>query len=146
MVRVFLQHESFARPEVSATGSLRPAEADRIDSLPFQLGRPQVDLLEAAKRLYSEGRYGDAIIYLYSYQLLELDKHQVIRLARGKTNRQYLREIRGRPALRNLLAETLVAFEDVFFGNRQLGQQQFESCWHRLDQFHSEIAFQTTSS
>ena len=33
------------------------------------------------------------MIYLFSHQLVQLDRHQIIRLAKGKTNRQYLREV-----------------------------------------------------
>ena len=47
-------------------------------------------LLEEARRSYEEGDYNTAIVYLYSYQLVKLDQNQWIRLAKGKTNRQYL--------------------------------------------------------
>ena len=40
------------------------------------------------------GDYGMAIIYAYAYQLVELDQHHAIQLRKGKTNRQYLRELR----------------------------------------------------
>ena len=47
----------------------------------------------ALARLYEKrGNFNQAIIYYYSYQLVTLDRRQVIRLAKGKTNRQYLRE------------------------------------------------------
>jgi hypothetical protein len=64
-----------------------------------------------------------------------MDKNQVIRLTRGKTNRQYLREIARRPPLRALVEQTMVAFEDVFFGNHPLDRSRFESCWQQLDSF-----------
>ena len=62
-----------------------------------------------------------------------------IRLTRGKTNRQYLREIRRRPRLVELLEMTMIAFEDVFFGHHALGRARFESCYHRLDEFETQV-------
>ena len=139
MVRAFLQHELMAPGGAATVGRLGPANADRVDSLPFQLARPKVDLLAEAQRLYEEGQFGEAIVYLYSYQLVQLDQHQVIRLTRGKTNRQYLGEVRRQSPLRSMLETTMRAFEDVFFGNHSLDRARFEMCWNRLDEFHREI-------
>ncbi|MCO6453713.1 MAG: hypothetical protein J5I93_00215 [Pirellulaceae bacterium] len=117
----------------------RASDVDRVESLPFQLKRPQSDLLAEARRHYEAGNYGEAIIYLFSYQLVQLDKQQLIHLTKGKTNRQYLREIRRRPVLSGLLENTMVAFEDVFFGHHALERERFETCWRGLDQFHQQI-------
>ncbi len=114
-------------------------DVDRVDALPFQLKRPQGDLLAEAQRLYDEGRYAEAMIYLYSYQLVQLDKSHVIRLTRGKTNRQYLREIRRRSNLFELMQRSMVTFEDVFFGAHRLDRSGFESCWTQLDEFHDQL-------
>ena len=111
------------------------AEISRIESLPFQLDRKNVSLLDEAERLYREGNYSQAIVYLFSYQLVEMDKLQVIRLTRGKTNRQYLRELRGRQTLRGLVESSMVAFEHVFFGQHSLPRTAFESCWRRTGEF-----------
>jgi hypothetical protein len=116
-----------------------PGDIDRVESLPFQLKAPQTDLLSEARRHYEAGNYKDAIIYLYSYQLVELDKHQLIRLTKGKTNRQYLREIRRRGDLFGTLQTSMLAFEDVFFGNHSLERGRFESCWNGLDAFHRSL-------
>jgi argininosuccinate synthase len=68
-----------------------------------------------------------------------LDKANRIRLVRGKTNRQYLGELRESPELADLVGQTMIAFEDVFFGERTLTREQFEACYRRLDQFHAEL-------
>lgn len=117
----------------------RASDVDRVESLPFQLKRPQSDLLAEARRQYQAGNYGEAIIYLFSYQLVQLDKQQLIHLTKGKTNRQYLREIRRRPVLSGLLENTMVAFEDVFFGHHALERERFETCWRGLDEFHQQL-------
>jgi hypothetical protein len=70
---------------------------------------------------------------------VQLDRHHVIRLTKGKTNRQYLREARARPLLREILDRTMIPFEDVFFGHHKLSREQFEQCWRRLDEFQAEL-------
>ena len=115
-------------------------DIDRIEALPFQLQHPQTDLLAEARRHYEAGRLGEAMIYLYSYQLVQLDRHQFIRLTRGKTNRQYLRELRSSRGLFDILYRSMVAFEDVFFGRHAIDRDRFENCWRGLDEFHQHLA------
>ncbi len=140
LVRAFLVAESGnASAAAIAEGALGSGDVDRVENLPFQLNAPQTDLLSEARRHYEAGNFKDAIVYLYSYQLVELDKHQLIRLTRGKTNRQYLREVRWRGDLFGPLRATMLAFEDVFFGNHSLDRGRFESCWSGLDAFHQSL-------
>jgi Domain of unknown function (DUF4129) len=115
-------------------------DVDRVEALPFKLRKPTGDFLAEARRLYEAGDYSEAIIYFFSFQLVELDRHHLIRLAKGKTNRQYLREVRPRPNLHAILGITIVAFEDAFFGRKTLSREQFERCWTRLDEFQGELA------
>lgn len=140
LVRAFLFAEQKSA-QVSSSGEGTPTAGDvaRVESLPFQLKRPQSDLLAEARRLYEAGNFSDAIIYYYSYLLVELDKHQFIRLAKGKTNRQYLREVRRRNELWDLLQRTMISFEDVFFGHHALARSQFEACWSGLDMFQRHL-------
>lgn len=114
-------------------------DVDRVEALPFQLRKPTGDFLAEAQRLYEAGNFSEAVIYLYSHLLVQLDRHHVIRLAKGKTNRQYLREARTRPLLREILDRTMIPFEDVFFGHHDLSREQFEQCWQRLSEFHAEL-------
>jgi len=140
LMRAFLAAEATgAAGSVSVEELLGAGHADRVESLPFQLKRPQADLLAEARKHYEAGNYAEAIIYLYSYELVELDKHQFIRLAKGKTNRQYLREVRRQRSLFDSLQATMLAFEDVFFGNHPLDRQRFESCWGQLDFFRQTL-------
>ena len=127
----------------SAGRSAGPSEAERrerIESLPFPVKVTHLDLLAEARRHYQQANYGEAIKYLFSYQLVQLDKHQLVRLARGKTNRQYLREVGRHGSIRDLLERTMVTFEDFFFGNQVIQQDRFEWCWTRLEQFESLVA------
>jgi hypothetical protein len=110
-------------------------EAHQIEALPFPVARANLSLLDQARLFYQAGNYATAMIYLFSHQLVQLDRHQVIRLAKGKTNRQYLRELARRHVLAQLFEQTMVAFEDVFFGGHPLQRQRFEARWRRLDEF-----------
>jgi hypothetical protein len=136
---------AFLRNEAAGGGDKQQAvvgtddDVDRVEALPFDVRRPKGDLLSEARRHYEAGNYNEAIVFFYSYLLVQLDKNQLIRLTRGKTNRQYLREIRRQPLLHELLGRTMVAFEDVFFGHHQLPRSRFETCYHRLDEFEARI-------
>jgi hypothetical protein len=139
LISAFLSREN--DQAAAAAAATRPAvtEQARVEALPFKLNKDTGDLLGEAQRSYEQGKYSEAILYLFSYQLLEMDRGQIIRLTKGKTNRQYLREISPRRPLQTLIAQTMVAFEDVFFGNHPLGRERFESCWSQVGQFKSLI-------
>jgi len=115
-------------------------DAKRVESLPFPVQRRRGDLLEEARRNYRQGNYGEAIIYLFSYELVQLDKHHLIHLSKGKTNRQYLREVGRGAALGKLLHQTMVTFEDVFFGNHAIDRARCDRCWLKIDRFQSLVA------
>ena len=140
LVRAFLSEQRGRLPQAAVEPSADPqGDADRLQSLPFPLRHAQRNLLEEARRCYEAGDFGQAVVFLYSYELVQLDRHQLIRLAKGKTNRQYLREVRSRPGVQQLLHNTMVAFEDVFFGRHALERQRFESCWQAMDDFHHQL-------
>ncbi len=112
---------------------------DDAEALPFLAERPRGDLLGLARKHYEQGNYSEAIIYLFSYELVELDRGSRIHLAKGKTNRQYLRELKDAAPLRSALERTLHAFESVFFGRRNLDRASFEACWQELPQFQAQL-------
>ncbi len=114
-------------------------DKERIESLPFVVARPRGDLLDEARAQYQSGNFRLAVIYLFSYLLIHLDKHHQIRLAKGKTNRQYLGELRPQPGIRSIVEQTMYSFEDVFFGDHTLTREEFEACWNQLDQFHRQV-------
>jgi hypothetical protein len=135
--------KAFLKDEVSEGITRKVIETsrdvDRVEALPFKIRKPTGDFLSEARRLYEAGEFSEAIIYFFSYQLVELDRHHQIRLTKGKTNRQYVREVRQRPNLRGILEITMFAFEDAFFGRKTLSREQFEVCWSRLSEFQAEL-------
>jgi hypothetical protein len=143
-VIAFLIASAFLKEEVSESVAVRKVvesrrDADRVEALPFHLRAGSGDFLAEARRLYETGQYSEAVIYLFSHELVELDKHHVIRLTKGKTNRQYIRETRQRPAITSILETTMIAFEDAFFGKKNLSRDAFERCWRQLEAFQAEL-------
>ena len=108
----------------------------RAVELPFELPQTQEGLLGLARRLADEGKYHQAIIPLYGYYLLHLDFHGRIRLSKGKTNRQYLRELKGAQPLATILLDSILVFERAFFGGQMISRDDFEACWAHLDPLH----------
>ena len=124
------------RPPSRQAEAMLIGEAQRIEALPYPIAQRNLSLLEQAGTFRQAGNYAAAMIYLFSHQLVQLDRRHVIHLSKGKTNRQYLREI-GQPTLRMLINQTLVAFEDAFFGHHDIDRWRFETCWSRLPEFDS---------
>ena len=121
-------------------------DAERVSDLPFSVDMQQTDPLAEVRRCLEKGDFERAIIYLFAYQLLQLDSHKAIILQRGKTNRAYLRELRQRPDLRRVVENTMLAFEQVFFGRYRLSQERFMENWNRLDEFHTLLKQTTPES
>ena len=136
LARAYLQRE---RRRGGAAEEEAAGAADHVESLPVPLARGRTDLLAEARRCYECGDYAQAIVYYFSYQLVQLDKRHLIRLGRGKTNRQYLREVGPSRGLHALLEQTMTAFEEVYFGRRALDRAGFESCWSRLEEFETLV-------
>jgi uncharacterized protein DUF4129 len=138
LIRAFLDREA----RDAKTTKFDSAAADEAEhtanpeDLPARVPMPKSGLLEEARRRYEAGDYNLAIIYLFSYELLKLDQNQYLRLAKGKTNREYLRELADRPELRDIVARCLSPFEDVFFGSHDLDRARFEACWNDVDRFN----------
>lgn len=130
--------------ERNASNVVRKGDADRVENLPFAVPSAEGDLLAATKRSYDAGDFNSAITYLFSYQLVEMDRSHLIRLTRGKTNRQYLRELRSQPELRAIVTRTMLAFEEVFFGHHPLSSHRFDECWQQLDRFHGLVRQDST--
>ena len=141
---LYLFIKSLPEPDESHA-SLSRAEEDnrtdeeRIENLPIQPTVRKGDFLSMARSSYDAGNYADAIVYLFSHRLLQLDRAGFIRLTRGKTNRQYLYEITESGQLYSILGQTIVCFEDVFFGKHKLSKDRFEKSWNSNDEFDSII-------
>jgi hypothetical protein len=110
-----------------------------IRSLPFQLDVEIGDCRQLAERAYQAGDYRKAMIYLFSHALIYLDQRDLLRLRRGKTNRQYLREVSRFQSVAAYVNKLIVPFEAVFFGNKDLSREQFEMVWSGLNSFEQQV-------
>lgn len=113
--------------------------AESIKQLPFELDTPTGDFRQQAHAAYAAGDYQRAMTYLFSHVLVTLDQKGLVRLRRGKTNRQYLRELRPHQPIANYYQHVMVPFESSFFGDHELSKRDFETCWERLDTFQSDV-------
>ena len=120
------------------------ADQERIENLPVPVTARKGNFLHIARQYYEAGEFGDAIIYLFSHRLLQLDRAGQLRLTKGKTNRQYLREIKKSQDLQKILGRTIVGFEEVFFGQHTLTRERFEECWRQNDHFEQLLQQVTT--
>ena len=136
LIYAVLQSDGPKTKERSQDGDARDID---LAALPVPVQRADSDLLAEARRWYDQGDFARAMVYLYSHLLLRLDKGQLIRLAKGKTNRQYLREVGGRRSLADYFAQAIETFEAAFFGRRQLARDEFEASWRGVDDFHRLI-------
>lgn len=113
--------------------------AESIENLPFQVQEDSGDFRQLAESAYRQGDIRQAITYLFSHVLVSLDQKSLIRLRKGKTNRQYLNELRPYRPLAIFFQQVMVPFEAVFFGDHELSPEDFESCWQRLDLFQDGV-------
>ncbi|MEM9644365.1 MAG: DUF4129 domain-containing protein [Planctomycetota bacterium] len=120
------------------TGSQSSARQDdfeelrqqRIQELPLELQQTSLDPRSEVEKLMRDGEYDLAIIALYGHQLLLLDRHHLLRLSRGKTNHQYVREVHREHAEEaGLLNNTVDAFERSYFGRHRLSSTEFQRLW-----------------
>lgn len=123
---------------LESVDATKPAMIDvsRIEELPFEQMQDTTDPLGVCRALARQGKFDEAILYLYGYQLLALDHARKILLHKGKTNRMYLRELTDHPELRASLNLTVDRFEHVYFGKHSLTKQEFLEAWKTLDVFH----------
>jgi hypothetical protein len=135
LARVYMNREKESLSNRAHGTDVESDNATRVEDLPFELAPAGGNLLELAQYYYARGDFNRAVIYLYSHQLLELDRRQLLRLAKGKTNRQYLRELVAHRGLRNMLERIMLAFEDAFFGNHDVSRERFEGCWNDCRRF-----------
>ena len=119
---------------------VQETEAQRVERLPFHIQAARTDLMGEVHRYMQQGNYAQAVIYFYSFLLVELDKYQVIRLEPGRTNGMYVRDVRPYPPLFNAMGATVSVFEDAFFGEKTIDRMRFEQCFQLLPSFQSYLA------
>lgn len=95
-----------------------------------------VDLFEEAERLARDGNLRGAIRKGYIALLCDLNDRKVIGLARNKTNRDYLRDVRSRRDLHARMKSVTDTFERHWYGFQESADQD----WARFrDEYNEAI-------
>ena len=113
--------------------------AESIRHLPFEMDVAKGDFRQQAQLAYQSGNFREALIFLFSHVLVTLDQAKLVRLKKGKTNRQYLRELSNNPSLVDYYGDVMVPFEQTFFGNYPVTKDVFDNCWRGLDDFQNTV-------
>jgi hypothetical protein len=124
--------------QLSGTTSVATQQR-KVTDLPFELDSPDIPLFQLVEQHRARGDYSKAIVYLYSLMLIELDSVGLIRLAKGKTNWTYLRELTPRQHENAFATKVVYWFEHVFFGKQNMDAQAFESLWATFPQFNERL-------
>lgn len=141
LVYYSLQNYLPGRYEKSARKAGLKIDPAKVVELPFEAQEIACENpLAAAEAMMREGNYRQAIVLLYGYQLLALDQARQIELQKGKTNRMYVRELGARPKLQWILEQTMLVFEDAYFGSHPISQKSFRVCWEMIPEFHQLAA------
>jgi hypothetical protein len=124
-----------ARPQPGTLTSVA-----RLTDLPVELSPRVTNLQDEARRLAGIGNYSLAIVYLYSHMLVRLTEARRIQLAKGKTNRQYLRELRSDPELWKFFSRAIVQFEQSYFGNHPPSPALFDALVQDWQPWETELS------
>jgi hypothetical protein len=124
-----------ARPQPGTLTSVA-----RLTDLPVELSPRITNMQDEARRLSGIGNYGLAIVYLYSHMLVRLTEARRIQLAKGKTNRQYLRELRSDPELWKFFSRAIGQFEGSYFGDHPPSPAMFDALLHDWQPWEIELS------
>ena len=83
-------------------------------------------LRNQALRLAREGRYDDAIVRLFRFVLVQLDRRGRILLHPARTNREILRSLPPREPIKEVLAEMISLFNAVRYGGFPCDKPEFD--------------------
>jgi hypothetical protein len=139
LVYGFLQRESGGSSGDDESGSSKRRIRDHIRHLPFEVEEQEGDFETFADRAFANGDYSKSVIYLFADLLAGLNESGLIRLQRGKTNRQYLNEIYDRKEVSTYYKTVMTAFEDAFFGKHHISKERAECCLSGRADFNQTI-------
>lgn len=74
------------------------------------------DALDQAQEFETHRDFRHAIRALYLATLLYLHEREILTYDKSATNREYLRQLAGQPALQNALKPVVYIFDDVWYG------------------------------
>ena len=112
---------------------------DHVKHLPFEIEEEDGDFESFADKAFREGDYSKAVIYLFADVLVAMSEAGLVRLQRGKTNRQYLNEVWDYGEVRPYYRKVMTAFEDAFFGKHEIERSRAEECFVERPAFDAAV-------
>jgi len=88
-------------------------------------------LLHLAETAAAQGKFAEALRYLYLALIHQLDRAQVVRYDISHTNQEYLRQARRHPAVLEPLRAVTKLADQAWYGHYPLGRNDYEQC-HEL--------------
>lgn len=107
----------------------------RLETLADEAKSRYDDLKGAALEAYNAGDLRGAIIFYFSWILVEADKRELIWLDKGKTNLEYWRELDRNPEVQRIYRVIMDEFELVYYGGRSISRRAFEELWENRTLF-----------
>lgn len=111
----------------------------RLQTLLPEVREHMDTLLSDAQEAFDSGRFREALIFYFSFMLVELDKSLLIVLEKGKTNHDYARELRGSGNILRIYLRAMNLFERCYYGNRPLDTAEFFPIWNERTIFLEEL-------
>ncbi len=126
VLRVFLQNEDPVVIQRQKRVEYVTSSA-KLEDLPFDVKPVVTDFFTEARRLALLGELKTAMNYFYSHVLIHLAQANLIQLARGKTNRQYLLQLKSRADLYAYFEQLMITFEASYFGDHPPTLERFQA-------------------
>lgn len=107
----------------------------RLETLAPEARARLDDLGAAARSAFESGDYRAAIVFYFSWLLVEMDKRFLVLMSKGKTNREYWFELESNPDAQTVYRDVMNVFERVYFGGRSIERAEFEAVWTLREPF-----------
>ncbi|MBR2005460.1 MAG: hypothetical protein IJ991_14935, partial [Thermoguttaceae bacterium] len=104
--------------------AIAPEARERVD-----------DLGTAAENALAVGDLRLALVYFFSWLIVESDKRGLLWARRGKTNREYWIELAVNPEVQTIYKATMNEFERVYFGAQTISRAEFDDVWRLREPF-----------
>lgn len=104
--------------------AIAPEARERVD-----------DLGTAAENALAAGDLRLALVYFFSWLIVESDKRGLLWARRGKTNREYWSELAVNPEAQTIYKATMDEFERVYFGAQTISRTEFDDVWRLREPF-----------
>ncbi len=116
-------------PALEAAGGLA-----RLANVPLGTRATPAELWRLALECRANGDLSGAVVAVFAYQLVALERKGLLRFAPGRTARHYVRDLKD-DRIASLLGRSLALFEQVYYGGRRPSAQAFERVWAEVERF-----------